>query len=233
MYDIYIMSKINIIFGVLLLIVISCLIFYFKNKKMIGNIKEKGFILHREFLDSQYCDRIMMTVNTEMFNKNKEEFFTNGVNRRNIALPLDENIKPILTMICKKSEIISKIKNPVIIECGILLTYPNSKNTDWESKNSKTKTFMIILDGTKDKNNITQFYSGSHLNKETKELVEYQCGRGDMYVYDNRIIRRHTGNFSKTIRPIFYFSVTDDKEFIGQKNNNNVLKSEYRGKVKL
>ena len=59
-----------------------------------------------------------------------------------------------------------------MIECGILLSYPNSKDTKWESKKSKTKTFMINLDSSKDENNTTQFYAGSHLNKESKELIE-------------------------------------------------------------
>ena len=223
---------------VLLLITISFfVIFYFKNKMLIGNIKEKGYILHKEFLESQYCDRIMMSVNTEMLNKNKEEFFTNGSKRRNIALPLDENIKPILIMICKKSSIISNIKNPVMIECGILLAYPNSKDTKWESKKSKTKTFMINLDATKDENNMTQLYAGSHLNKETKELIEFKCNRGDMYAYDNRVVKRQTGNYSETIKPVFYFSIIDDKDLsendILSKDSNNTLKSEYRGKVDL
>ena len=93
---------------VLLLITISFfVIFYFKNKMAIGNIKEKGYILHKEFLDSQYCDRIMMSVNTEMFNKNREEFFVEHLHGfSNLSL------KKLFNKTKFKLELIKNIKEP-------------------------------------------------------------------------------------------------------------------------
>lgn len=223
------MLKVNIILIIILLTVTLGLIYYFKiNKKTIGDIKKEGFVLHRQFLDSQYCDRIMMTVNTEMFNKKKEEFFTNGSNRKNIALPLDENIKPIISIICKKVGILSEYKNPVLVECGIKLSYPNANKSNWINKNNNIKTYLVNLD-----KNTTQVYSGSHVNKKSKEIVNIDCDRGDMFVLDNRIIKREIENDSKIIKPVFYFSVKEDNEKDNNKDNIYALKSEYRGKVNL
>ena len=231
MYDIY-MLKLNIIIIVILVGLIG-IFFYFKNKNnIIGNLKEDGYVLHRQFLDSNYCDRIMMTVNTEMFNKSKEEHFTEGKNRKNIALPLDENIKPIISIICKKSNILSEYKKPIMVDCGILLSYPKAEKTKWseKSKIKNKKTVMIHLDNNDGKDNITQIYAGSHKNKGSKKLVNIKCNRGDMYTLDDRIIRRETDNNGENIKPLFYFSIKDDDNNIEE---NNVLKSEYRGKVYL
>lgn len=232
------MNTKKFIYITFIILFIITIYFLFKKNKKYGCIKEEGFVMIKNILNQEDCDKIMMTVNTEMLNKNKEEFFVNsGYNRKNIALPIDENIKHCIFIIINKINHIIKsdFKNPALVECGVSLSYPNSKNQEWTKKleDDKMYTVFISLDDISKEEGVTQVQPKTHIkNNDSKTLVNLKCERGDMYILNSKVLQRDIRNNSNLIRPTFYFSIKDDNN---KKLGNKILtlKSEYKGKILL
>lgn len=246
--------KIYIYIFVIIITIIS--IYYYTYNKY--NLKENGYIIIKNILNQEVCDRIMMTVNMEMIEKTREEvFILSSKNRKHLALPIDENIKYAIGIVCKKIDhIIDKnFKDPVIAECGIFLSYPGCNNQNWHRDSEKKDgngnlfTFSVALDDINEVNGPLQLYNKSHklpedkyemLNLKKEDLfnnkhfkkVSATCQRGDLIAWNSNIIHRGSKNNGNNIRPLFYFSILDNSK-IRPKGPTYTLKSKYKGKVNL
>ena len=252
------MNKYIYIF-IIFFVIVSILIFYFNISKIkLNELDTKGYLILPKMVNQEDCDKVMMTVNMEMIEKKKEEYYIlSPKKRKHLALPLDENIKYVVKIISRKIRpvIDNYFKNPTIIECAIFLSYPGCDNQNWHRdsskklNNEKLLTIAVSLNDIDKVNGPLQLYEGSHnypeneykkLNHSKDKLfdtsrykqVSATVNRGDIIIWDSNIIHRGSKNNGNFIRPLFYFSLIDKDTEIPDEIAG-ALKSEYRGKVDL
>ena len=178
---------------------------------------------YKNTLETQHCNIIMMKINMEMLNRQKETFYIESPNKKlNLALPYEEEIVDYIKNILKNKNI--DTVRYFIVECGTILLYPNSKSTKFHTKsdpkdNKKIITFYISMTN----NNNLEF-------KKNKKLIKTEYERGDMIILDSREEIRFTQNNSNEIIPYFFFSIVE-KNNIDINCNMLTLKSKYRGKI--
>ncbi len=245
------MLKINkyvIIF--LILIVIIYFIYKFTLKYYYFNFfKTNGYLFMKDYFSDKECNDIFLVINKELGSIDSE-YTWNENNRKNLRVPLHNEIIDIIKKVYNDINL-KKIwqkytPHTVLSELSVFLSYPKAINQPWhrdinlESGYGNMITIGVALDDITENMGPLELYpkttqvNDSKINdlflKNKYQKKKMICQKGDLIIWDSKIIHRGGKNISSSIRPLFYFSFLEGNK-PKPRDATYSLKSIYKGKI--